>query len=210
MEKLTEKYAEAHSSPEIPVLSKVFRHTQLTTPFPRMVSGHMQGLLLQMIARMLRPDKVLEIGTFTGYSAICFAQGLTAAGIIDTIEVNPEMEEVILGNFQEAGLSDRINLMIGDALEIIPALESTYDLVFIDADKEQYLDYYHLVFDKVRPGGIILVDNVLWGGKVLSSVLPSDKEATGVVQFNAFIKQDQRVERLFLPLRDGLMVLWKK
>lgn len=178
-------------------------------PFPRMLSGHLQGLLLQMISRMIHPERILEIGTFTGYSAICLAQGLTETGYMDTIEINPELEERILGYFKEAGLSEKIRLHRGNALELLSGFRGSYDLCFIDADKEQYLTYYHLIYKLVRPGGFILVDNVLWGGKVLQEVPASDKEAQGVYQFNEYIKNDERIDRLLLPFRDGLMLLRK-
>jgi caffeoyl-CoA O-methyltransferase len=214
MNNKVEHFAELQSSAELPVLYKIYRETNLRMPFPRMLSGHMQGLLLQMISHMIRPEHILEIGTFTGYSAICLAQGLSENGIMDTIEVNPELEEVIRDYFKEAGLEKKINLHLGDALAILPSLhpgkDEIYDLVFIDADKEQYLEYYHNIFAKVKKGGFILVDNVLWGGKALARPPAADKEASGVYSFNEFIKTDNRVERLLLPLRDGLMILRKR
>ncbi|MHC1706191.1 MAG: O-methyltransferase [Bacteroidales bacterium] len=213
MNPLTEHFAESHSTPELPILHKIHRETYIRQPFPRMLSGHLQGLLLQMISKMIRPERILEVGTFTAYSAICLAQGLTENGQLDTVEVNPELEDIIRGYLEEAGLMDKISLHIGDALEIIPLLTKgkteMYDLVFLDADKEQYLEYYQLVFDQVRRGGYILVDNVLWGGKVIHKPSPSDKEAMGVYRFNEYIKNDSRVERLLLPLRDGVFILRK-
>ncbi|MCX6270254.1 MAG: O-methyltransferase [Bacteroidetes bacterium] len=210
MEKKAESYAVSLSSPELPILNRIYRETHIRQPFPRMVSGHQQGLLLQMISRMVRPDIVLEIGSFTGYSAICLAQGLTEDGRVHTLEINEELGDGLKEYFREAGLEKKIHLHLGNAIHLIPELENPFDLVFIDADKEQYLDYYHLVFEKVRPGGIILADNVLWGGKVLGDVAESDKEAQGILRFNNFIRTDDRIERLLLPLRDGLMVLYKK
>lgn len=214
MDNLIEIFAEQHSTPEMPILNRIHRETYIRMPFPRMLSGHLQGLLLQMISKMIRPQRILEVGTFTGYSAICLAQGLTEKGRLDTLEVNPELEDIITAYFKEAKMDDRIHLHIGDALQLIPALSpgetEIYDIVFLDADKEQYLEYYNLVFDKVKQGGYILVDNVLWGGKVLQKPAPSDKEALGVYYFNEFIKTDDRVERLLLPLRDGIMILRRK
>jgi predicted O-methyltransferase YrrM len=158
---------------------------------------------------MLRPSSILEIGTFTGYSAICLAEGLTDKGMLHTIEVNPELEDMISRYFNEAGITAKTKLHIGHAMDIIPTINTTFDLVFIDADKENYLNYYHLVFDKVRKGGFILADNVLWGGKVMKKTPALDKETKGIKEFNEFVQQDKRVENTLLPLRDGLMVVRK-
>ncbi len=205
----TDQYALSHTSPESPLLYRIHRETHLRQAFPRMLSGPVQGMLLKMVSCMIRPDRILEIGTFTGYSAICLAQGLNPGGRLDTIEINPELEDLILDYMKEAGLEDRVRLHIGDALDLMVKMEGPYDLVFIDADKEQYLSYYQCVIDKVRSGGFILADNVLWGGKVLQEVLPSDKEAFGIQRFNEFVMKDPRVEKLLLPLRDGVMILRK-
>lgn len=204
-----ESYAEAYSTDETPVLKKLNRETHLKVYYPRMLSGKQQGMLLKLISHMINPGRILEIGTFTGYSAICLAEGLPENGILHTIEINPESEEIILKYFAEAGLQKKIKLHIGDAVDIIPTIEERFDLVFIDADKENYLDYYNLVFDKVKNGGFILADNVLWGGKVLNETTSSDPETTGIKRFNEFIKNDNRVEKLLLPLRDGIMIIRK-
>jgi predicted O-methyltransferase YrrM len=202
-------YAEAYSSPETDVLKKLNRETNVKVHFPRMLSGRMQGNLLKMISCMLSPEKILEIGTYTGYSSICLSEGLTENGILHTIEINPEHEDMIRKYHSEAGLSEKINLHIGNALDIIPSIDEQFDLIFIDADKENYLNYFHLVFNKVRKGGFILADNVLWGRKVLKETLPSDTETRSIKEFNEFIQKDKRVENLLLPFRDGLMIIRK-
>lgn len=202
-------YAEAFSAEESPVLGKLNRETNLKILYPRMLSGKLQGNFLKMISCMLHPSSILEIGTFTGYSAICLAEGLTDKGMLHTIEVNPELEDMILRYFKEAGIISKITLHIGNAIDIVPTLNTSFDLVFIDADKENYLNYYHLVFDKVRKGGFIIADNVLWGGKVMKKTASTDKETKGIKEFNEFVQQDKRVENMLLPLRDGLMIVRK-
>jgi caffeoyl-CoA O-methyltransferase len=209
-------YAEEHSSPEPPLLSGLNRETNLTQVYPRMLAGHMQGTLLRMISHMLRPSRVLEIGTFTGYSALCFAEGLAPRTPGDnegwgvhTIEVNPEQEKIIRKYFREAGAEERITLHIGDAMQIIPGLGLTWDLVYIDADKPNYLAYYEMVFPNVRTGGFILADNALWDGKVLLSHAKMDKDAQGISAYNDFVRSDNRVENLLVPFRDGLMIARK-
>lgn len=203
------EYAENFSSEESPVLKKLNRETHVKILFAHMLSGKLQGNLFKMISRMIKPEKILEIGTFTGYSAICLAEGLSEKGILHTIEINPELEDIIRKYFNEAGVSEKINLHIGNALEIIPALDGSYDLVYIDADKENYLNYYKLVFNKVKKGGFIIADNVLWDGKVLKEPLPSDTETVAIKEFNTFVQNDKRVENLLLPFRDGLMITRK-
>jgi len=202
-------YAEAFSSPEPDILKKLNRETNVKMVFPRMLSGHLQGTLLKMISCMARPETILEIGTFTGYSSICLAEGLAEKGLLHTIEINPEFEDIIRKYYNETKLSEKIILHIGNALDIIPSITYMFDLVFIDADKENYLNYYKLVFDKVKNGGFILADNVLWNGKVLKKPLPSDTETKAIKEFNEFIKNDKRVENLLLPFRDGLMLIRK-
>ena len=205
-----EKYAEEHSSKESEVLYRLNRETHLKVLMPRMLSGAMQGKLLEMISGMIRPKTILEIGTYTGYSAICLAKGLPADGVIHTIEKNPELETIAKKYFAEAGIEHQVNYHLGNALDIIPTIDEVFDLVFLDADKDNYLNYYHLIFDKLRPGGYILADNVFWSGKVLTKPHPNDKEAIGIIEFNDFVQQDERVENLMLPLRDGLNLIRKK
>ncbi len=222
-------YSEAHTTPEIPVLARLNRETHLSQVYPQMLSGHIQGALLRMMSYMIRPLRVLEIGTFTGYSAINLAAGLfgpenpgslqgdgfdgprfASHSLLHTIEVNPELEEMIRKFIREAGLDDRIILHIGDALEIIPTLDETWDLVFIDADKPNYLNYYEMVLPKLRPGGFLIADNVLWDGKVLDEPGKMDKDTRGIAQFNEFVHRDDRVEHVMLPVRDGLMICRKR
>jgi len=202
-------YAETFTTEESPVLKKLNRETHVNILFPRMLSGKLQGSLLKMISNMVSPERILEIGTYTGYSAICLAEGLTANGILHTIEINPELEEIERKYFGEVELTEKIKLHIGNALEIIPSINEKFDIVFIDADKENYLNYYNLVFDKVRKGGFILADNVLWDGKVLETPAPADTETKALQEFNQFVQNDERVENLLLPFRDGISIIRK-
>ena len=204
-----DRYLVEHSREEDPVLRELSRHTYLKVVHPRMLSGHILGSFLTMFSKMLSPQRILEIGTYTGYSAICLARGLKPGGTLTTIEVNDELRSTALKYFRKAGLHEQIELVNGDALKVIPALEDSYDLVFMDANKDDYPDYYKLVIDKVATGGYILVDNVLWGGKVLDAQL-EDSTTITIDQFNKMITADQRVENLLLPIRDGLMVIRKK
>lgn len=204
-----EKYMEDHSSPESALLKELNRQTHLRTFYPRMLSGAVQGKFLEMICRMLQPERVLEIGTFTGYSAIAMAQGIPANGLIYTIEVNPEMESFIHEYIVKAGMDHKIKLFMGDAMEVIPQLKDSFDLIFIDADKEQYIDYYELALQKLKQGGFMLADNVLWSGKVLEDDKRSDKETRGIKAFNEHVKNDGRVEQVLLSVRDGLMFIRK-
>ncbi len=204
-----DRYLVEHSREEDPVLQELSRHTYLKVVHPRMLSGHILGSFLTMFSKMLSPQHILEIGTYTGYSAICLARGLRPGGTLTTIEVNDELRSTALKYFRKAGLHEQIELVNGDALKVIPALEDNYDLVFMDANKDDYPDYYKQVIDKVTTGGYILVDNVLWGGKVLDTQL-EDSTTRTIDQFNKIITADRRVENLLLPIRDGLMVIKKK
>jgi predicted O-methyltransferase YrrM len=206
--KLTE-YASEHTSDESPILNELNRETHLKVLYPRMLSGHTQGKLLEMFSTMIKPEYILEIGTYTGYSAICLSEGLTEGGVLHTIENSPEQEEIILRYIQKAGLEDRIKLHIGEALDVIPGINIEFDMIFIDADKENYLNYYNLVFNKLKTGGYILADNALWGGKVLTGKKGSDKETQGIIEFNDHVQNDPRVENMLLPFRDGLMIIRK-
>lgn len=207
IDKDIEKYILGHSTPEDPVLEELFRQTHLRFVNPNMVSGHLQGRLLEFISRMIRPENILEIGTFTGYSAICLAKGLREGGTLTTIEINDEIAAFTQSYFEKAGVSDRIELINGNALEIIPGLEKNFDLVFLDADKRDYSACFRLVIDKVKPGGYIIADNVLWGGQVLEK--SNDQQAKGIIEFNEMIMQEKGIENLILPIRDGLMVIRK-
>jgi predicted O-methyltransferase YrrM len=205
-----EEYIENHTTQEPELLYELRRRTFLHTPYPRMLSGHVQGQFLSMISRMIRPEKILEIGTFTGYSAICLAGGLAPGGVLHTLEADPAYAAIAREYFKKAGLEDRIVLHDGDAMEIIQQLNETFDLVFIDAAKEQYVDYYHAVFDKVKPGGFILADNALWDGRVLEGDNAKDPETRGIIRFNEEVRNDQRVENVILSVRDGLMLIRKR
>ena len=203
------EYSEYYTKKEAELLHKLNRETHLKVLRARMLSGHMQGRLLQMISQMLQPKRILEIGTYTGYSAICLASGLQKGGKLHTIDINPELEDMILRYFKEANLLKNIKLHIGDALEIIPKLDETFDLVFIDADKENYIKYYEMVLPKVRKGGFILSDNVLWDGKVLEKPKANDKETRGIIEFNKHILKDNRVDNMILTVRDGIQIIRK-
>lgn len=201
------RYAEEHSTPETDLLKRINRDTSAKVMMPRMLSGHLQGRVLAVISQMLRPQRILEIGTFTGYSAICLAEGLHDSGKLITIDINEELEQRVRTYFNEAGLSEKIEYRIGNAIEIIPTLQETFDLVFIDADKENYSAYFDLVIEKVRPGGIILADNVLWSGKVVQG--KQDKDTRAIGEFNKKIHNDKRVENVLLPIRDGIFIIRK-
>lgn len=202
-----EKYVEDHTSSEAELLKKITRDTHAKVLMPRMLSGHVQGRFLSMISHFMSPMNILEVGTYTGYSAICLAEGLPPAGKLVTIDVNEELESRVRNYFEEAGLNHKIDYRIGNAAQIIPALDTIFDLVFIDADKENYSKYYDLVFDKVRAGGLILADNVLWSGKVTKP--KPDKDTRALLEFNQKIMNDPRVENLLMPLRDGIMMIRK-
>lgn len=212
MEHLTDKklteYAEQHSSPESELLAELNRQTHLKVPMPRMLSGHLQGRALAMFSCMLQPSRILEIGTYTGYSALCMCEGLRADGKLITIDVNEELEDMVRGYFERSGYASRIEYILGNALEVIPELKETFDLVFIDADKKSYAAYYDLVIEKVRPGGVIIADNVLRHGKIVAG--NPDRETRNMQQFNEKVLADPRVENLLLPIRDGLMMARKR
>ncbi len=203
------EYAREHTSPEITVLKQLNRETHVKVMIPQMLSGHLQGAFLRMISQMVRPKAVLEIGTYTGYSAICLCAGLQEGGVLHTIDINEELEDMQRAYFSKAGLTHCIQLHIGAALDIIPSLQEQFDLVFIDADKINYSNYYHQIFDKVRKNGYIIADNTLWGGKVTRVPKPSDKDTQALQAFNKMVQEDERVENLLLPFNDGLMMVRK-
>lgn len=205
-----EAYILSHSDDEGDLLAKLNRDANVNLLRPRMLSGHLQGRILKMFCNMLRPKCVLEIGTYTGYATLCLAEALSDNAEIHTIEINDEMEDFIMKYLNQSPLKDRIKLHIGDATEIIPALDLSFDLVFMDADKRLYCQYYDLIFDKMPSGGIILADNTLWDGKVLTKPHHTDLQTIGIMEFNDKIKSDPRVEKVILPLRDGLTMIRKK
>lgn len=212
MESPLEKYIEIHSSFSNEALDWLERQTNIRTNYPRMLTGKVQGEFLYMMTRMISPRNVLEIGTFTGYSAICMALALEGEGHIDTLEINDELEDLILEGFERAGVSGRVSLHIGDAVEFLRGQdgEKLYDLTFIDANKREYPDYYELALTLTRPGGFILADDVLWDGKVYAEQVPTDKQTSGIVRFNDLAASDPRVETVILPVRHGLSIIRKK
>ncbi|GAP68696.1 predicted O-methyltransferase YrrM [Bacteroidales bacterium 6E] len=203
-------YIETHIDPQDDILVRLERETALNVINPRMLSGHLQGQILTMLARMIKPRSILEIGTFTGYSAICLARGLQSGGKLVTIEVNDELKGIAHKYFTLAGLDQVIDQRIGSALEVLQGLKGPFDLVFIDGDKREYGDYYELTVPLVKPGGWILADNTLWDGKVVSESADADTQTRGIMEFNARVAADQQVEKVILPLRDGLTIIRKK
>lgn len=210
MEFLPEKlehYVEQHTTAENPVLQQLNRETNAKIMMPRMLSGHLQGKFLSMLSKMIRPQNILEIGTYTGYSAISLAEGLQDGGKLYTLDINEEIEDFVRGYFEKAGITDKIDYRIGNALDIIPTLPGTFDLVFIDADKINYANYYDLVIDRVSVGGYILADNVLWSGKVLDA--KKDKDTAAIDAFNKKLHTDARIENVMVPIRDGILIARK-
>lgn len=212
MESAKDKYIEEHCSIRNEALDWLERQTNIRTNYPRMLTGKVQGEFLYMMTRMISPRNVLEIGTFTGYSAICMALALEGEGHIDTLEINDELEDLILEGFERAGVSGRVSLHIGDAVEFLRGQDGKklYDLTFIDANKREYPDYYELALTLTRPGGFILADDVLWDGKVYAEQVPTDKQTSGIVRFNDLAASDPRVETVILPVRHGLSIIRKK
>jgi caffeoyl-CoA O-methyltransferase len=206
---MLEKYILEHIDPEDDILYELNRLTHIKVMHPRMLSGHLQGKLLRMLTLMIKPSRILEIGTYTGYSAICMAQGLPDNGHLHTIETNDELADIPLEYFRKSGLDHKITLHVGDARSIVPLIDCNFDLVFLDGEKSEYLDYYQVIFDKVNSGGFILADNILWSGKVIIKEASNDYSTTGIKKFNDFIKNDKRVEKVILPIRDGLNVIRK-
>jgi len=209
MNRKLEQYIEEHSTPSDPILEDLYRQTHIRFINPNMVSGHLQGKFLELISLMIGPENILEIGTFTGYSAICLSKGLKPGGKLITIELNDELTAFAHSFFCRAGADAKITQLTGRAQDIIPGLDLMFDLVFIDGDKREYIEYYKLIIDKVKPGGFILVDNVFWGGKVLEKGI-TDPQAMGIINFNTMIQNETLIDNVIIPLRDGLMVIHKK
>lgn len=203
-----EEYVVKHTEKEPDYLYELNRETHLNILIPRMLSGHLQGRVLSMLSHMIRPKNVLEIGTYTSYSALCFAEGLAKGGKITTIDKNDELEEIIEKYLSKSGYAAKIQFLKGDATEIIPSLEDSWDLVFIDADKTNYSNYFDLVIDKIPSGGYIIADNVLWSGKVIENKA-EDPDTIAIKEFNKKVNEDDRVQNVLFPIRDGLMVLRK-
>jgi len=200
-------YLEGHSDPENALLKRINRETHLNVSMPHMLSGHYQGRLLSILSKLISPKRILEVGTFTGYATLCLAEGLPADGIIHTIDINEELKDRVQGYFNESAYASQINYHIGNAIDIIPNLDETFDLAFIDADKKNNLNYYQLIVDKMPSGGVILIDNVLWKGKVLQE--NSDKQTDIILELNKKIALDTRVEKVILPVRDGVFLIRK-
>ncbi|MBR4978663.1 MAG: O-methyltransferase [Bacteroidales bacterium] len=222
MERIYE-YIKQHATQQSEALTWVEKQTHIRTNHARMLSGSAQGQFMRMLVQMSGARRILELGTFTGYSAICMAAALPEDGHLDTLELNDELEDLILEGFDRAGLSDKISLHIGDCKETLKRMRAEmgiesgevssdllYDVVYIDANKREYPEYYELVFDMVRPGGLILGDNVIWDGKVCQDPMPQDKQTLGIARFNDMVSEDPRVESVILPMRDGLNVIRKK
>ncbi len=210
MDGILEKYILEHSDPEGDYLYRLYRETNIRTVHGRMASGHLQGKLLRMLVRMIRPENILEVGTFSGYSAICLAEGLEKGGMVWTYEINDEMEDFARKWIEGSAVADKIRFMIGDANTEAPKLGITFDMAFIDGDKRTYRDTYEMALSILRKGGFILADNTLWDGHVVDSAYCKDAQTRGIDDFNKFVASDERVERVILPLRDGLTLIRKK
>ncbi len=205
-----DNYILNHIDVEDEVLSELDRETNIKVLGARMISGHLQGKVLSMLSKMIQPKYILELGTFTGYSAICLAKGLQKNGKLITIEIDDELESMARKYFCKAGLQDKIEQRIGSALDIIPGLNESFDLAFLDADKREYVNYYQLLIDKMQSGSYIIADNTLWNGKVLETPKSDDAQTKGIIEFNNLVKNDLRVEKVILPLRDGMTIIRKK
>lgn len=207
--KKLEEYIEKNIQEESDILTQLNRETNISVLRARMISGHLQGRILSMLSKMIKPSRILEIGTYTGYSSLCLAEGLNNDGLLITLEKEPELENIIMKYFNLSDYSNKIKLIIGDAKSEINALNETFDIVFIDGDKQDYVEFYNLVFPKVKAGGYIIADNILWSGKVIEEVSPNDKDTKAILEFNTLIKNDIRVENVILPVRDGLSIIRK-
>jgi predicted O-methyltransferase YrrM len=209
LDHLLEKYILSHSVAEDPVLTRLYRETHLRLVNGRMCSGHLQGTLLKLLSHLISPHRILEIGTYTGYSAICLAKGLASDGLLHTIEINDELVDFAADYFTKTGLKEKIIQHVGDATDILPLLDEKFELAFLDADKRLYLSHYQLILPKMTTGGLIIADNTLWGGKVVGKIIPNDGQTIAIMEFNDFVKNDPRVEATILPIRDGMTLLRK-
>jgi predicted O-methyltransferase YrrM len=203
-------YILSHIDPEGNLLAGLSRDAHVNLLHPHMIAGHLQGRVLKMLCRLLRPKRILEVGAYTGYATLCMAEGIDNNALIHSIEIDDEMEDFMMKYISLSPDRHKIKVHFGDARKVIPLLDEMFDMVFIDADKQHYPEYYDLVFPRLRSGGIIVADNILWGGKVLATPPPADKQTAGIMQFNEKIRQDARIEKVILPLRDGLASIWKK
>ena len=209
-EDLLEEYISSHIGSESSLLRDLYRETNIKMLNPRMASGHIQGRLLKMLVSMIRPQLILEIGTFTGYATLCMAEGLSDGGTVHTIEIDDELEDFIMKTFKKSPYSDRIRLHIGDALKVVPQLGLTFDMIFLDGEKREYPDYYAVLLDYLRPGGYMIADNTLWDGHVVDSDYDQDPQTVAVRKFNDTVAADERVEVAMIPIRDGLTIIRKK
>jgi predicted O-methyltransferase YrrM len=205
-----DQYILEHIDPESDYLKKLYRQTHLKLLYPRMASGHLQGRLLKMFVKMIDPTNILEIGTYSGYSGLCLAEGLKPGGQLYTIEINDEQEDFTRPWFENSPYKDQIHFLIGNALDIVPTLNVTFDMAFVDGDKRLYKEYYEMVLQHIRPGGYMLADNTLWDGHVIEEPTPKDAQTKGIMAFNDYLAKDTRVEKVILPLRDGLTIIRKK
>lgn len=205
-----DEYILKHIDPESDYLKALYRDTHVKLLRPRMASGHLQGRLLKMFVEMIRPERILEIGTYSGYSALCMAEGLKEGGMLHTFEINDEQEDFTRPWLENSPYADKITFYIGDALELVPDLGLTFDLAFVDGDKRKYIEYYNIVLDSLSPGGYIIADNTLWDGHVLEEPHATDRQTIGIKAFNDYVAQDDRTEKVILPLRDGLTIIRKK
>ena len=203
-------YVVRHSEEEPALLKALTRETYQKVLQPRMLSGHYQGRILSVLSKLIRPKTILELGTFTGYSALCLAEGLDKNGVLHTIDINEELVDFQKRYFDKSNYGTQIVQHLGSALDIIPTIETTFDLVFMDADKPNYINYFHQIIDKLNPGGVILSDNVLWSGKVIEPLDPSEISTKIVLEYNRLLKEDSRLETVLLPIRDGLTISIKK
>tara|TARA_B100000508_G_scaffold11104_1_gene7841 strand:- start:13384 stop:14025 length:642 start_codon:yes stop_codon:yes gene_type:complete len=210
LDEALEEYVNEHTTPESKTLNELNRQTHISVLQPRMLSGHLQGRVLSMLSNMIKPKRILEIGTYTGYAAICMAEGLSENGELITIDVNYELEDMVNEYVRKAGFQDRIKMKVGNAMDIIPDLKKDFDLVFIDADKTNYSNYYDLLIDELPQGSYIIADNVLWSGKVIKEAKEKDEDTIALQAFNEKVHKDERVENVLFPVRDGLMVMRKK
>jgi predicted O-methyltransferase YrrM len=206
---LMEEYVLNHIDAESDYLKALYRATHVKLLRPRMASGHLQGRLLKMLVKMIRPSQILEIGTYSGYSALCLAEGLGEGGMLHTFEINDEQEDFTRPWLEGSPYADKIKFYIGDALELVPTLGVTFDMAFVDGDKRKYIEYYEMVLSHMTPGGYILADNTLWDGHVVETPTPTDQQTRGIMAFNDLVARDPRVERVILPLRDGLTIIRK-
>ena len=202
-------FSEEHTTAETALIYDLNRQTHIQVMIPRMLSGHLQGKILSMFSHMIKPLNVLEIGTYTGYSALCLAEGMQKSGVLVTIDKNEEIAEFTQGYFDKSDFSEQIDYQIGNAIDLIPELDLAFDLIFIDADKSNYSNYFDLIIDKTAKGGFIIADNVLWSGKVVEPLKPNDKDTKAMLDYCAKIHNDPRVENVLMPVRDGLLIARK-